>query len=177
MQRVYRSLEGGILRWRRALRSLLVRVLTGLLLLCVVHGDNLTLDHRRQQHRHHLHSHPCQRRAQDPRSTLCSASWSESNECRCSYCRPSPSPCLCDLPPGTCWGRCTARCSTVNGWQEKTWQRSTAHERCETQSPWRHSLEQNGSSNSEFKRWRKMWRGQIEDWRHKMEDRRTEDIV
>lgn len=41
-------------------------MLTGLLLLCVVHGDNLTLDHRRQQHRHHLHTHSCQRRAQDP---------------------------------------------------------------------------------------------------------------
>lgn len=106
-------------------------------------------------------------------STLCSASWSESDECWCSYCRPWPSLCLCDLPPGTCWGRCTARCSTVNGWQEKTWQQSTARERCETQSPWWRSLELNGSSNSEFKRWRKMWRGQKEDrgTRWRTEDR------
>ncbi len=51
----------------------------------------------------------------------------------CSYCRLWRSLCLCDLPPGTCWGRGREHCSTVKGWQEKTWHQLTAHERSETQ--------------------------------------------
>ncbi len=44
----------------------------------------------------------------------------------CSYCRLWRSLCLCDLPPGTCWGRGREHCSTVKGWQGKTWHQLTA---------------------------------------------------
>lgn len=57
------------------------------------------------------------------------------DECGCwfSYCRLWQSLCLCDLLPGTCWVRGRERCSTVSGWQGKTWRQLTAHERRETQ--------------------------------------------
>lgn len=46
---------------RRAFKWSVVQMLTGLLLLCVVHSYDLTLNHRRQQHRRHLRSHSCQK--------------------------------------------------------------------------------------------------------------------
>lgn len=58
--RRYRFLQGGDLWWC-ACRCFVVRMLTDLLLFCVVHSHNLTLNYRRQQHRHHLYSHSYQR--------------------------------------------------------------------------------------------------------------------